>query len=115
MRTSFLFRHREFGLYWVGMLLVNLAVQIEAITIGWQIYTLGRVTLSIEESAFLVGMVGLAQFLPLMALTLYAGSVADRGFPVGQSFWFPWGSRCCVCRGWFLSPWSKALPFRISF
>ena len=74
----FLFRHRDFGLFWTGMLLVNIAVQIEAVTIGWQIYSLGRLTRSIEESAFLVGMVGLAQFLPLFALTLFAGSLADR-------------------------------------
>ena len=74
----FLIRHRDFGLYWSGMLLVHLAVQIEAVTIGWQIYTLGRATMSIEQSAFMVGMVGLAQFLPLFALTLWAGALADR-------------------------------------
>lgn len=78
MRNVFFLRHRDFGLFWAGMFLVNLAVQIEAITIGWQIYTLGRRSLSIEESAFMVGMVGLAQFLPLFALTLWAGSLADR-------------------------------------
>jgi MFS family permease len=76
--TLFLFRNRDFGLFWLGMLMVNLAVQIEAVTIGWQIYTLGRATMSVKESAFLVGMVGLAQFLPLFALTLWAGSLADR-------------------------------------
>lgn len=74
----FLFRHREFGLFWLGLLFVNLAVQIEAVTIGWQIYGLARASLSIERSAFLVGMVGLCQFLPLFVLTLYAGTVVDR-------------------------------------
>lgn len=81
MRTSpglFLLRHRDFGLFWSGMLLVNVAVQIQAVTIGWQIYTIGRLTRSIGESAFLVGMVGLAQFLPLFCLSLFAGSLADR-------------------------------------
>ncbi len=76
--ASFLFRHRDFGLFWAGMLLVNVAVQIQAVTIGWQIYSLARGTLSIKQSAFLVGMVGLVQFLPLFCLTLYAGSMADR-------------------------------------
>ena len=75
---NFLFRHRDFGLFWAGMLLVNVAVQIEAVTIGWQIYSLGRETRSIGESAFLVGMVGLVQFVPLFLLTLWAGSLADR-------------------------------------
>jgi len=75
---TFLFRHRDFGLFWAAMLFVNIAVQIEAVTIGWQIYTLARGSLTIEQSAFLVGMVGLAQFLPLFCLSLFAGSLADR-------------------------------------
>lgn len=75
---TFLFRNRDFGLYFGAMFLVNVAVQIQAVTIGWQIYDLARETRSIKESAFLVGMVGLVQFLPLFVLTLYAGSLADR-------------------------------------
>lgn len=76
--SSFPFRHRDFGLFWAGIFLVNLAVQIEAVTIGWQIYGIGRQTMTIGESAFLVGLVGLAQFVPLFLLTLWAGSLADR-------------------------------------
>ena len=78
MKTNFLFRHRDFGKFWFGMLLVGIAVQIEAVTIGWQIYAIGRETRSIGESAFLVGMVGLVQFIPMFLLTLWAGSLADR-------------------------------------
>ena len=78
MTRNFLFRHPDFGLFWLGMLLVNIAVQVEAVTIGWQIYSLGRETRSIGESAFLVGMVGLVQFVPMFLLTLWAGSLADR-------------------------------------
>jgi MFS family permease len=77
-RSPFFLRHRDFGLFWSGMFLVNIAVQIEAVTIGWQIYGIGRATMSIGESAFLVGMVGLVQFVPLFFLTLWAGSLADR-------------------------------------
>ncbi len=76
--TSFPVRHRDFGLFWAGIFLVNIAVQIEAVTIGWQIYGIGRQSMSIGESAFLVGMVGLVQFVPLFFLTLWAGSLADR-------------------------------------
>ena len=75
---NFLFRHRDFGLFWLGMLLVGIGAQIQSVTIGWQIYSVARETRSIEESAFLVGMVGLAEFLPLFALSLWAGSLADR-------------------------------------
>ena len=76
--VAYLSRHRDFARYWVGMSLVTLGSQIESVAIGWQVYTLARATNTIEESLFLVGMVGLAQFLPLFALTLFAGSLADR-------------------------------------
>lgn len=75
---AFLFRHRDFGLYWAALLLVNVGVQVEAVTIGWQVYDLARETRSIKESAFMVGMVGLVQFVPLFVLSLYAGQLADR-------------------------------------
>ena len=77
-QRPFLLRHRDFGLYWGAMAFESVAVRIEAITIGWQVYTIARQTLDIKESAFMVGMVGLAQFLPLFMLTLWAGSLADR-------------------------------------
>ena len=77
-QPSFMRRNPDFARYWGGMAFESTAVQIEAVTIGWQIYTVSRQTLSIEESAFMVGMVGLAQFAPLFLLTLWAGSLADR-------------------------------------
>jgi MFS family permease len=45
---------------------------------GWQMYVLARETRSVEESAFLVGMIGLAAFVPVFLLTLPAGEAADR-------------------------------------
>ena len=76
--TRSMFRHRAFTLYWVAMTLITVGSQIEAVTIGWQVYALGRQTGTIEEAAFLVGMVGLVQFGPMFVLTLFAGSLADR-------------------------------------
>ena len=75
---SNVFRHRAFTLFWGARFLLNLGVAVESVTLGWQVYALARQTRSVEESAFLVGMVGLVQFLPLFALTLTAGAVADR-------------------------------------
>lgn len=75
---AFLRRHPDYLRYFLGMIPVQFGGQIEAVTIGWQVYHIARQTHSIEESAFLVGMVGLAQFLPLFALTLFAGTLADR-------------------------------------
>jgi len=77
-QPSFLFRHRDYGLYWFGMFLVQIGGQIEAVTIGWQLYSLARVTMDVKQSSFMLGMIGLAQFVPLFFLTLYGGQLADR-------------------------------------
>ena len=77
-RPASIFRHRAFTLYWASMTLIVFGAQIEAVTIGWQVYTIGRETGTMAEAAFLVGMVGLVQFGPMFLLTLFAGSLADR-------------------------------------
>ena len=74
----FLGEHRDFARYAAAFLALMFASQIEAVTIGWQVYDLARQSNSIDQSAFLVGMVGLAQFVPMFALTLYAGMLLDR-------------------------------------
>jgi MFS family permease len=76
--THSLFKQRAFALFWAARLFSTLAVQAESVTIGWQVYTVARHTQSVEQSAFLVGMVGLAQFVPLFLLTFIAGATADR-------------------------------------
>lgn len=58
--------------------LISSARQMQAVAIGWQIYDLARLTRSIEESAFILGLVGLAQFLPVLLLSLVGGQAADR-------------------------------------
>ncbi|NBZ88001.1 MFS transporter [Stagnihabitans tardus] len=75
---AFFRRHPDYARYFIGMVPIQIAVQIESITVAWQVYHIARETRSIEESAFMVGMVGLCQFLPLFVLTLYAGTLADR-------------------------------------
>ncbi len=72
------FRYRAYSLFWITRVLATLAVQAQSVTIGWQVYTVARRSHSVEQGAFLVGMVGLAQFLPLFFLTFVAGAVADR-------------------------------------
>ena len=70
--------HRDYSLFLASRLFSTLAVMVEAVTLGWQVYQVARLTKTVEESAFLVGMVGLAQFVPLFALTLIAGAAADH-------------------------------------
>src|SRR5580692_8501021 len=72
------FKDRAFALFWAARMLSTLAVQAESVTIGWQVYTVARHARSVEQSALLVGMVGLAQFVPLFMLALIAGATADR-------------------------------------
>lgn len=59
------------GCYLAVRLAVGFAVQIEAVAIGWHIY-------ETTQSAFTLGLVGLAQFLPALLLVLVTGDVADR-------------------------------------
>src|ERR1700685_3017954 len=72
------FKHRAFALFWGARMFSTLAVQAESVTIGWQVYTVARHARSVEQSALLVGMVGLSQFVPLFLLSFIAGATADR-------------------------------------
>jgi MFS family permease len=64
-------RQKPFMLFWCARVLTMLAFQMQGVAVGWQIY-------SITNSALYLGLVGLAQFLPMFLLTLAVGHVADR-------------------------------------
>ncbi|MEZ5895920.1 MAG: MFS transporter [Parvularculaceae bacterium] len=72
------FRHRAYAHYWVMRQLLSGARQMQAVAIGWQVYDLARETRPVEEAAFILGMVGLAQFAPVFFLSLVGGQAADR-------------------------------------
>ncbi|MBO9546515.1 MFS transporter [Caulobacter sp.] len=76
--TRALLRERDFLLFWVARFVSTLGVQIQSVALGWQVYAIARLTHSVGESAFMVSMIGLAQFVPLFLLTLVAGENADR-------------------------------------
>jgi MFS family permease len=76
--SSSLLTRRPYVLFLVGRFLGTLATGSQAVVIAWEVYEVARRAMSIAEAAFVVGMIGLAQFLPLFALTLIAGEVADR-------------------------------------
>ena len=65
------FTYPSFQRYWSARLCVTLAIQMQAVAIGWQVYDLTRRPLDL-------GLVGLAQFLPSLGLALITGHVADR-------------------------------------
>lgn len=64
-------RHRNFASYLTARVLGTLAVQMQSVAIGWQVYEL-------TGNLFDLGLIGLAQFAPFLALILFAGHAADR-------------------------------------
>jgi MFS family permease len=73
-----LLRQRAYVMLWSARFLGAMASQVEAIALAWHVYAVARLTGSVEQGAFAVGMLGLAQFLPMFALALLAGETADR-------------------------------------
>ena len=64
------FRSRDFRLFSASRLLSIMALQMQNVAVGWLVYDLTR-------SAFALGLVGLAAFVPALALVLVTGHVAD--------------------------------------
>ena len=60
-----------FTLLWCSRILSNVAFNMLGVAVGWQLYAL-------TGSALDLGLVGLAQFAPIVLLTLVVGQVADR-------------------------------------
>ncbi|HEX3973094.1 MAG TPA: MFS transporter, partial [Stellaceae bacterium] len=102
--TISLFRHRPFQLYVGGRAFAGFASQMVSVIVAWQLYEL-------TNSAFLLGMIGLVQFIPTALLIFIAGHVADTydrkrvvqlcqfGAAFGAAF-LAWGS----IGGWLTVP-----------
>ncbi|WP_377806899.1 MFS transporter [Azospirillum sp. A29] len=65
------FRHRAFALFWSARVCSMLAIQMQVVAVGWQVYAMTGDPLDL-------GLVGLFQFLPSLALVLVAGHVVDN-------------------------------------
>lgn len=65
------FHHLGFALYATGRFCVVAALEMQSVAVGWQVYEITRRPLDL-------GYVGLAQFIPVVALFLVAGHVVDR-------------------------------------
>ncbi|WP_425511345.1 MFS transporter [Parvularcula dongshanensis] len=71
-------RHRPYAHFLTMRVLLAGARQMEAVAIGWQVYDLARLDRTVEESALLLGLIGLTQFVPVLLFSLIGGQVADR-------------------------------------
>jgi MFS family permease len=67
------FRHRDFAFFWVALVTTGFAMAMAQVAIGWQVY-------AVRENPLDLGLIGLAEFLPVLLFALPAGHVADR-FP----------------------------------
>src|SRR5215470_10210071 len=65
-----LLRHRSFVRFWCARTSTNGAYMMQGVAVGWQIYDLTHDPLDL-------GLVGLVQFVPLIALSLVVGQVLD--------------------------------------
>jgi MFS family permease len=66
-----LLRERAFVQFWIARFLTTIALHMQAVAVGWQMYDLTGNPLDL-------GLVGLVQFVPAFLLVLVAGHVADR-------------------------------------
>jgi MFS family permease len=64
-------RVRDFRWFIASLFTQTLGTQIQGVVVGWQVYAQTRSPLSL-------GLLGLAEALPFIAIALYAGHVADR-------------------------------------
>ncbi|MFO1464942.1 MAG: MFS transporter [Steroidobacteraceae bacterium] len=64
-------RHRDFTLFLIAKFCTSVGSQMLVVAVGWQVYAMTGRLLDL-------GLIGLSQFLPFIALALVAGHTADR-------------------------------------
>jgi MFS family permease len=69
-----------FRYYWAARFCASMATMAMVVVIAWQVYDVARsdYAMAPKQAAFLLGLLGLAQFIPLFILTPVAGWAADR-------------------------------------
>jgi MFS family permease len=70
-KTAPPFHHRPFRLLFTTRTAANTANQMQAVAVGWLVYDL-------TGSALALGLIGLVQFIPPLALSLPAGQIVDH-------------------------------------
>lgn len=69
-----------YRLFWFARFCAVIGTMAMVVVIAWQVYDVARSDygMSPKQAAFLLGLLGLAQFIPLFVLTPVAGWAADR-------------------------------------
>src|SRR6478609_12190843 len=68
--TQQLLANKEFSFFLATRVWLTIALQIQAVVVGWQIYKL-------TKDPFSLGLIGLAEAIPALSIALYAGHIAD--------------------------------------
>src|SRR3569623_2146773 len=71
MSAGTLYRDRDLYSFVASRFIATLAIQVQSVAIGWQVYDMVRTPLA-------RGLGGLCQFVPMFLLTLPAGDITDR-------------------------------------
>jgi MFS family permease len=66
-----LLRHRAFVAFLYVRVAASVALQVQVVAVGWQMYEL-------TQSPFHLGLIGLVQFVPAISFFVFTGHVADR-------------------------------------
>ena len=66
-----LLRQRAFCFFWLASVASTIALQMQIVAVGWQVYQM-------THDALDLGIVGLVQFIPSLFLVFVVGHVADR-------------------------------------
>ncbi|MBM4261242.1 MAG: MFS transporter [Deltaproteobacteria bacterium] len=63
-------RHRDFRIFWIGLLLSSVGSQFTTVAMAWQIYEL-------TNSPLQIGLIGLVRAVPQVLMLLFGGVLAD--------------------------------------
>jgi MFS family permease len=64
-------RIRDYRQFILAKFILTLAIQMQSVIVGWQIYEITKDPLSL-------GMIGISEAIPFLGITLFAGHIADR-------------------------------------
>lgn len=106
----------DYRRYWLARFIGVFATMSMVVLLGYQLYAVARddYRMSVAEASFQLGLLGLAQFLPLFLLTPVAGLAADR-FDRRHVAAFANGIDGCVAVVLALATWADALSLPVLF
>src|SRR5256712_3255153 len=70
--------HRDFRLFWIGLVVSNIGTWMQQFGLGWLVVQLAIKDGVPQLAPFYLGLVGLSRALPGLAFGLFGGVVADR-------------------------------------